>query len=151
MDFSDPNHSAAELVFQGATEHDPAALCDKEAMQALMAWQSRKPVTEPSPMPLQLERALSFTITYDGKAGNYWPDESANEIGEGLVRDFLFREGVCALSDLHPRLYAARYKAQAVSGTEYLLVCPYPTSTGNIGGVLVVCVNKYLKAKATEA
>ena len=147
MDFRDPSHTADELVFQGADEYEPAALCDDDVLRALGDWQSRRVLTETSPEVFHLENTRSFTVSYKGQADDYWPDEAVNRLGEGLVRDFLFKDGICALDDLKPRLYVAKYKVQALSDTEYLLVCPYPTEAGNIAGMVVVCVNQHLRPR----
>ena len=146
MDFSDPNHTLSALIFQGAEEQEPAALCDEEIMAALARWQSRDQPVLPDAEHFQLEQTRCFTISYDGKAGHYWPNEDANLLGESLVRDFLFHDGICTLDVLQPRLFVAKYKVEAILDTEYLLVCPYPTDDGNIAGVVVVCVNRHLKA-----
>ncbi|MEO1201972.1 MAG: hypothetical protein AAFX10_04640 [Pseudomonadota bacterium] len=145
MDFRDSKHLADELVFQGVEEKPPAALDDDAVLAALAKWQSRADATAPSPEAFHLEGARCFTISYQGEAGNYWPDEAENVLIESLAREFLFKDGICALDDLEPRLYIARYKVQALTDTEYLLACPYPTEAGNIAGVVVVCVKHYLK------
>lgn len=144
MDFSDPNHNADELVFQGADELQPNEVCGLQMLDALTTWQARPRQTDPAPDAFHLDGALLFAISYDGKVSDYWPDEAANQIEEGLVRDFLFHDGICTLTDLKPHLFAVKYKVEALSDTEYLLVCPYPTEAGNVAGILVVCVNKYL-------
>ena len=35
----------------------------------------------------------------EGEAGEYWPDSNENDIAETLVKAFLFRDGVCSLTD----------------------------------------------------
>ncbi len=140
MDFSDANHTTDELVFQGVEVKRPSDLGDDGVLRALEDWQSRGQSTEASPEHFHLDGTRGFTISFDGKADDYWPDEAANDLIESLVRSLLFRDGICALDDLEPRLYVARYKVQALNDTEYLLVCPYPTESGNIAGVVVVCI-----------
>lgn len=151
MDFHDPSHNADDLVFQGAKEYEPSALCDKKVLTALAAWRSRNSITEASPAVFHLDTTRCFTITYQGQVGGYWPDEDANRLGEGLLRDCLFKDGICALDDLEPRLIVANYKMQALADTEYLLVCPYPTGSGNIAGMVVVCVNRHLRPREPAA
>lgn len=148
MDFHDPGHNADDLVFQGAHEHEPSKLCDENVLSALAQWRSRGSLTEASPDVFHLATTRCFTISYEGQVGSYWPDEDANRLGEGLLRDCLFKDGICALNDLEPRLIAANYKVQALADTEYLLICPYPTESGNIAGMVVVCVNHHLEPRA---
>ncbi|MEM8815743.1 MAG: hypothetical protein AAGE85_07930 [Pseudomonadota bacterium] len=145
MDFTQSKFSLADLIFQGATEHEPTALCNEAVLEALDTWQSRPAATEPGTDIFRLEHTRSFAIRYDGEASEHWPDEDSNWLGETLVREFLFREGICLLEGFEPRLYLAKYKIEAVIDREYLLVCPYPTESGNIGGMTVVCVNQHLK------
>ena len=145
MDFSDADFSLADLVFQGAAENEPAALCDDQVLGMLQAWQQRPDLTEPAAETFRLEQTRSFVMSYQGQAGSYWPDKEGNWIGECLVREFLFRDGICQLESLDPRLYAAKYKLEALTDVEYLLVCPYPTEAGNIGGMVVICVNQHLR------
>lgn len=145
MDFSDPDHNAAELVFQGAVEAEPSSRCNKAMMAALDAWLNRPEPTDPGLECFRFDAAPAFAISYRGEVLDYWPDEAANWLTEGLVRDFVFRNGICVIDDLTPRLHEAKYKVQAMSDTECLLVCPYPTAAGNIGGIVVVCVNHYLE------
>jgi hypothetical protein len=38
-----------------------------------------------------------------------------------------------------------KYNIMALSGDEYVLVCPYLTEAGNISGILVVCVTKIMR------
>jgi hypothetical protein len=38
-----------------------------------------------------------------------------------------------------------KYNVMAVSGDEFVLVCPYLTEAGNISGIVVVCVTKMLR------
>ncbi len=151
IDFSDSDISLADLVFQGATEHEPAALCNDQVIDTLRAWQQRGSAAEPAADTFRLEQTRSFTMTYQGEAGGYWPDKEGNWIGECLVREFLFRDGICQLDSLEPRLFMAKYKLEALSDVEYLLVCPYPTEAGNIGGMIVVCVNQHLRPPPAAA
>lgn len=144
MDFSDPHHSAAELVFQGAEEAEPAARCDERLIAALQAWAQRAKPTDPGLDHFHLDDAPAFVVSYQGEVLDYWPDEAKNWLAEAVVRDFLFRDGICLLEDLVPRFFDVKYKVQALSDDECLLVCPYPTDAGNIGGIVVVCADHYL-------
>jgi len=145
VDFSKSTFSLADLVFQGATLHEPAELCNDAVLTALSNWQQRAEPAEPSAKAFRLEDTRSFAIRYDGETDDYWPDEDSNWLGECLIREFLFRDGICVMESLEPRLYLAKYKIEAVIDREYLLVCPYPTASGNLGGVVVVCVNQHLR------
>ncbi len=150
MDFSKSTFSLADLIFQGATLHEPAELCNDTVLAALSDWRRRAEPTAPLSTAFQLEDTRSFAIRYDGETSEYWPDEDSNWLGECLIREFLFRDGICVLDSLEPRLYLAKYKIEAVIDREYLLVCPYPTEAGNLGGTLVVCVNRHLRADRGE-
>ena len=88
---------------------------------------------------------MLFSITYEGEAGEYWPDESMTDITETLVREFLYRDGICSLTDERVRLIRMKYNVMASEGDEYVLVCPYVTAAGNISGIVVVCVNMMLR------
>lgn len=145
MDFSDPGHSSMEIVFQGAQEAEIETLCNDKVIAALARWRERAPQSDPYPELFRLEETRSFVITYEGNTDEYWPDRPSNVIGETIIREFLFSSGICDLEGLAPRLYVAKYKVQAMIDTEYLLTCPYPTEAGNIGGLLVVCVNEQLR------
>ena len=59
-----------------------------------------------------------------------------------LIREFLYHDGICALAEPRAHLFHARYKLLSMSGEDCLLVCPFLTSVGNIGGVVVVTVTK---------
>ena len=144
MDFSDEKHSMAELVFQGATELDLMEDFGEEEKNTLAAWRNRSDPHSPGAELLHLPDCPVFSITYDGVAGNYWPDETANEMTETLIRQFLYREGICALKTDRVRLICMKYQIMALDGDEDVLICPYFTEAGNIGGVVVVCVTKLI-------
>ena len=150
MDFSQSKFSLADLVFQGAALHEPAELCNDAVLGALSDWRQRAEPVEPFASAFRLEDTRSFVIRYDGEASEHWPDEDSNWLGECLIREFLFRDGICVMDSLEPRLYLVKYKIEAVIDREYLLVCPYPTESGNLGGALVVCVNQHLKTGSNE-
>ncbi len=134
MDFSDNKHNLAELAFHGATEVAPEQICTKDVIQALATW-SHRPNHQLSGCDLlRLNDCALFSINYEGKAGDYWPNESENDISETLIREFLYHDGIRTLSDERVRLFHARYTIMALNGDEYLLVCPYLTATGNISG-----------------
>ena len=145
MDFSDSKHDVAGLTFQGATEMDPEQICKAEVLDALGAWRQRPDHQSSGAELLRVENCAVFSITYEGKAGEYWPDEPMNDIGEILLRDFLYRDGICSLSDEQVRLYHLEYNIMALTGDEYLLICPYLTDSGNISGILVVCVTMMIQ------
>ena len=140
--FSDSKHSAPELVFHGVTVLDPQRTCAEDVLEALESWHNRENHQAAGCELLRMPDCTLFTITYDGKAGDYWPNESANDITETIIREFLYPNGICALSDERVRLYHASYTIMALDGDEYFLVCPYLTEAGNISGIVVVCVTK---------
>ena len=142
MEFSDHTHNLAELAFHGATEVAPEQICTKEVIQALATWSHRPNHQVSGSDLLRLNDCAVFSIDYEGKARDYWPNESENDISETLIREFLYHEGICTLSDERVRLFHVRYTIMALTGDEYLLVCPYLTAAGNISGIVVVTVTK---------
>ncbi len=145
MDFSDNKHSLAELVFQGAIEVDCEKTFTKDVIQALATWSHRRNRQLSGSDLLRLDGCTLFSINYEGKARDYWPNESENDMSETLIREFLYRDGICSLSDERIRLFCARYKIMALTGDEYLLVCPYLTEAANISGIVVVTVTKMIR------
>ena len=145
MDFSDKKHVLAELVFHGATEMAPEQICSKDVIEALANWNRRSDHQSSGSDLLRLDDCALFSINYDGAATNHWPNESENDISETLIREFLYHDGICALSDERVRLFHARYTIIALTGDEYLLVCPYLTEAGNISGIVVVTVTKMIR------
>ena len=144
MDFSDNKHNLAELAFHGATEVAPEQVCTKEVIQALATWSHRPNHQLSGSDLLRLDECAIFSIDYEGKTRDYWPNESENDISETLVREFLYHEGICTLSDERVRLFHVRYTIMALTGDEYLLVCPYLTAAGNISGIVVVTITKMI-------
>jgi hypothetical protein len=144
MDFSDNKHNLAELAFHGATEVVPEQICTKDVIQALATWSHRPNHQLSGSDLLRLDDCALFSIDYEGKAGDYWPNESKNDISETLIREFLYHEGICTLSDERVRLFHVRYTIMALTGDEYLLVCPYLTVAGNISGIVVVTITKMI-------
>ncbi len=148
MDFSDNKHNLAELAFHGATEVDPEQLCTKDAVHALTTWSHRSNHQLSGSDLLRLDDCALFSIDYEGKARDYWPNESENDISETLIREFLYHDGICTLSDERIRLFHASYTLIALDGDEYLLVCPYLTAAGNISGIVVVTVTKMIRGRS---
>ncbi len=144
MDFSDNKHNLAELAFNGATEVAPEQVCTKEVIQALATWSHRPNHQLSGSDLLRLDDCALFSINYEGKANDYWPNEAENDISETLIREFLYDQGICTLSDERVRLFHVRYTIMALTGDEYLLVCPYLTAAGNISGIVVVTVTKMI-------
>ena len=151
MDFSDDQHSLAELVFQGATELESMQQAGEEANNALTAWRQRSDLNSSGAELLQMPDCTAFSITHEGEASDYWPSESANEMTEILIREFLYRDGICSLSDSHVRLISMKYQIMAMDGNEYVLICPYLTEAGNISGIVVVCATKMMNKMAQSA
>lgn len=142
IQFSDSQHDVSELIFQGAKELDIEDRCSPALLETIERWQNRPDASDADAGEFKSDDTLLFTISYDGHAGDYWPDEPSNLVGESLIREFLYKDGICNLENHSVRLYEVHYKLIAMVETEYLLVCPYPTASGNIGGILVVCVNR---------
>ena len=148
MDFSDNKHSLAELVFQGAIEVDCEKTFTKDVIQALATWSHRRNRQLSGSDLLRLDGCTLFSINYEGKARDYWLNESENNISETLIREFVYHEGICTLSDERVRFFHTRYTIMALTGDEYLLVCPYLTATGNISGIVVVTVTKVIRGRS---
>ncbi len=148
MDFSDNKHNLAELAFHGATEVDPKQICTKDVIEALATWSHRSNHQSSGSDLLRLDHCAFFSINYEGKCRDYWPNESENDISETLIREFLYHEGICTLSEERARLFHVRYTIMALQGDEYLLVCPYLTATGNISGIVVVTVTKMIRRRS---
>jgi len=151
MDFSDDQHSLAELVFQGATQVKSMQQVGEEANNALMAWHQRSDLNSSGAELLQMPDCTAFSVTYEGEASDYWPSEAANELTEILIREFLYRDGICSLSDSRVRLICMKYQIMAMDGDEYVLICPYLTEAGNIAGIVVVCATKIMNKMAQSA
>ncbi len=151
MDFSDRKHSLAELVFQGATELESMQEFREDAKNALMAWRNRSDPRSSGAEVLQVPDCSVFSITYEGQAGEYWPNEHENEMTETLIREFLYRDGICSLTDEQVRLICMKYRIMALEGDEHVLICPYLTEAGNISGIVVVGVTKMIHELARSA
>ena len=145
MDFSDHKHDLAELAFQGATEMDLEQSCTPEMLDVLATWSDRTNHQVSGAEFFRMEHCPAFSITYEGTAGEYWPNEKENDIVETLVRGFLYRDGICSLTDERVRLIHMKYNIMALAGDEFVLVCPYLTEAGNISGILVVCLTKMMR------
>ncbi len=150
MNFSDNKHNLAELAFHGATEVAPEQTCTKDVIQALATWSHRRNHHLPGSDLLRLDDCALFSIDHKGKCRDYWPNETENDISETLIREFLYHEGICTLSDERARLFHVRYTIMALQGDEYLLVCPYLTATGNISGIVVVTVTKMIRGRSSS-
>ena len=148
MDFSDKKHNVAELAFHGATEVDIQQTCTTDITEALATWSHRPKRQLSGSELLRLDGCALFSINYEGKARDYWPNESENDISETLIREFVYHEGICTLSDERVRFFHARYTIMVLTGDEYLLVCPYLTATGNISGIVVVTVTKVIRGRS---
>ena len=148
MDFSDKKHNVAELAFHGATEVDIQQTCTTDITEALATWSHRPNRQLSGSELLRLDGCALFSINYEGKARDYWPNESENDISETLIREFVYHEGICTLSDERVRFFYARYTIMALTGDEYLLVCPYLTATGNVSGIVVVTVTKVIRGRS---
>jgi hypothetical protein len=148
MEFSDNKHNVAELAFHGATEVDIQQACTTDITEALATWSHRPNRQLSGSELLRLDGCTLFSINYEGKARDYWPNESKNDISEIPIREFLYHEGICTLSDERVRLFHTRYSIMALTGDEYLLVFPYLTEAGNISGIVVVTVTKMIRKRS---
>ncbi len=148
MNFSDNKHIPAELAFHGAIEADIAQTCTKDITEALATWSHRPNRQLSGSELLRLDGCTLFSIDYEGKTRDYWPNESENDISETLIREFLYHGGICSISDEQIRLFHARYSVMALTGDEYLLVCPYLTAAGNVSGIVVVTVTKMILGRS---
>ena len=147
MDFSDNKHNVAELAFHGATEVDIEQTRMTGITEALATWSHRPNHQLSGSDLLRIDGCTIFSINVEGKATDYWPSESENDISETLIREFLYHDGICSLSDERIRLFLSRYTIMALTGDEYLLVCPYLTEAGNISGIVVVTVTKMIRER----
>jgi hypothetical protein len=145
MDFSDHKHELAELAFQGAEEMDLEQHCSPMILNVLATWRDRADHHTSGAECFRMPDCPIFSITYEGKAKDYWPNESENDIVETLVREFLYRDGICSLTEERVHLIHMKYNIIALAGDEFVLVCPYLTEAGNISGIVVVCVTKMLR------
>lgn len=145
INFSDHKHELAELAFQGAEEMDLEQVSMPEMHDVLATWRDRPDHHSSGAECFRWEHCPTFSITYEGTAGEYWPNEKENDIIETLVREFLYRDGICSLTDERVRLIHMKYNIMALAGDEFVLVCPYLTEAGNISGILVVCVTKIMR------
>ena len=148
MSFADRDHDFASFVYHGAVELRPEEVCDDVLLTALRQWRARQDTHSSGIEAFHLDRCLCFAISYQGESSHHWPNEEKTFIIESLVRQFLFHEGLCTLQDTRVHLYHMRYTVLAIDDHEYLLVCPYITPAGNIGGLTVVCVNQCLREGA---
>ena len=144
-DFHDDEHCLAELVFQGASDFEPPPELMEEVQKAVSAWHARENQHASGADMFHFPHCTVFSISYEGDAGEYWPNESSTVLTETLVREFLFRDGICSLTDDHERLVCMKYQVMALDGDEHVMICPYLTEAGNISGIVVVCMTKMLR------
>jgi len=148
MNFSDNNHTLAGFVCQSTKEIDPNLACTQDLVDALAAWNHRPNHELPGLELLHLDGCPHFLMSLDGEATDYWPNESQNDISEILIRESLYHDGVCTLTNDRARLFQTKYKLLSIFGAECLLVCPYLTQAGSISGILVVLVNQDIIRKS---
>jgi len=145
MNFSDKNHTPDGFIFHGAVELDPKDACTEEVIEALAAWNNRADHASSGIDLLQLDGCPHFLISYEGHAEDYWPSRPENDISETLIREFLYHEGICKLSDDRPHLFHVKYRMMSMVDADCLLVCPYLSTSGNIAGIVVVLVTKKIR------
>ncbi|MEM9305637.1 MAG: hypothetical protein AAGE01_26240, partial [Pseudomonadota bacterium] len=139
------DNSLGEMTFHGARELSLDGLLSDAAAQCLARWRHREDATDSAAELFDLDKAPSFVISYDGKSGHYRPDQPMNAVPETIIREFLYGDGICSLTDMEVRAFAADYSVITEDAIEYLLVCPFPTEAGNVGGLVVVCLNHQRK------
>jgi hypothetical protein len=123
MNFSDSQHALAGFVCQSTEEIDPSQACSQDLTDAVAAW-SRRPNHElPGLGLLQLDGCPHFLMSHDGKATDYWPNESQNDISEILIREFLYHDGIYELTNDRARLFNVKYKLLSITDADFLLVC----------------------------
>ena len=144
MKFDDDSFDIAALVYHGATELQPADICERPVLDALARWESRNDPCASDVATFHLDHCRCFAITYTGESDGHWPNKEDNLIGEILIRRFLFPRGICNLEHTTIRLFRLHYTVLALDEYEYLLVCPYETESGNLAGLTVVCVNRFV-------
>lgn len=143
--FADGDNIADLMVFQGAKEMGALESLDSEMMNALERWKRRPQKTEVCLEYLEVDNVVCFAIDYHGNSSEHWPSKDAAVLPETLIRTFLFHNGICELNDPSATFYfQATYKILALDGIEHLFVGAYPTPSGNIGGLVVACVNNRL-------
>lgn len=145
MDFHDDEHSLAELVFQGASEFEPGPELKEQVDKVLSAWHQRSDSVSSGAEIFHLPGCSVFSISYEGVAGEYWPNESETMLTETLIREFLFHDGICSLTDDHEQLVCMKYQMMALEGDEHVMICPYLTKAGNISGIVIVCLTKMMR------
>ena len=91
-------------------------------------WQSRADHTRSGAELFQVGDCSVFSISYEGDAGEYWPSEAENDMSETFVREFLYHDGICKITDERVRLLHIKYSVMALTGDEFVLVCPYLTA-----------------------
>ena len=142
MNLSDNDHALAGFVCQSTREIDPNLACTRDLVGALAVWNRRPNHELPGLELLHLDGYPHFLMSLDGEATDYWPNESQNDISETLIREHLYHDGVCTLTNDRARLYQLKYKLLSIIGADCLLVCPYLTHAGSISGILVVLVTQ---------
>ena len=145
MNFSDEQHDPTGFIFHGATEMDPEHACTADVIDALAAWDRRANHESPGLDLLQLDGCPYFLISHDGQAAEYWPSPSENNISETLIREFLYHDGICQLSEDRAHLFHVKYRILSMFSADCLLVCPYLTASGNISGIVVVLITKKIR------
>jgi len=147
MKFTDTKRDSVPISVQNVEELQYEDWSSTELLNCIEIWSGREDKNTPGSEFFELENTRSFVISYDGKASHYWPGEDENFTEESLIREFLFHEGICQVTSLELRLFRVNYSIVNISDDEYLLVCPFNTESGNIAGIVVVCLTKLIKAQ----
>ena len=146
-DFTKPERSLPELIIQGTVDLNVEQYTDDHMLNLVQKWNRRSEPYAPESDIYCTDKTQVFTISYEGETDSYWPSMDSNMFAEALVRDVLYTDGICSLESMDPKLFQIKFKVLAMIETEYLLILPYPTESGNIAGLVVVCINNYLRPK----
>jgi len=141
--FQDPAHAADGMSVSRVDEKRIESDVDEQVLGALDTWMRRADKTVDDATPFTSLGLPAFCIGYEGKIIRYAPDEATNRFSEGLVRDFLFTDGICNLDRREPRLFEVESSITAIETSDLLLVLPFETASGNIAGIMVVDVSTH--------
>ncbi len=150
MKFTDTKHEKVPFSVHKTIELDYEKWCDDELLDSIRGWCGRENQSSPGEQYFKLDDVRGFVITYEGESGSYWPNEDDNFVDEGLIREFLYSDGICSLDALSIKLYRVDYSVVTISDNEYLLVCPFQSESGNVAGITVVCLTKLLNKKKNK-
>lgn len=144
MRFMRDESGIPQLTIHRVASVPAGEILDAPLQAALAEWLERGRPTENIGALMQFPDCPVLVLDYRGRVQRRQPDEDATTVTESLVREFLFPDGVCELEQMTPVVYTAEYGIMGTDSTETLLICPFATEAGNIGGVLAMCLSRYL-------